>query len=79
MVCLFLFNICLFIYLAVSGLSCGSKDLCCGTYQRSNLCLALQSQFFLFFFNFICLLYNTVLVLPYIDMNPLQMYTSSQP
>ena len=31
----------------------------------------------LFFFNFI-LLYNTVLVLPYIDMNPPRVYTSSQ-
>ena len=33
--------------------------------------------FFFNFFNFI-LLYNTVLVLPYIDMNPPQVYTSSQ-
>ena len=32
-----------------------------------------------FFFNFIFLLYNTVLVLPYIDMNPPQVYMSSQP
>ena len=32
---------------------------------------------FFFFFNFI-LLYNTVLVLPYIDMNPSWVYTSSQ-
>ena len=34
----------------------------------------------LFFFNlnFIFLLYNTVLVLPYIDMNPPQVYMSSQ-
>ena len=30
-----------------------------------------------FFFNFI-LLYNTVLVLPYIDMNPPRVYTSAQ-
>ena len=36
--------------------------------------------FFLFFmFYFIFLLYNTVLVLPYIDMNPPQVYMSSQP
>ena len=36
----------------------------------------------LFFFNFyfyFILLYNTVLVLPYIDMNPPQVYMSSQP
>ena len=36
---------------------------------------------FLFFFNFyfyFILLYNTVLVLPYIDMNPPQVYMSSQ-
>ena len=33
-----------------------------------------------FFFNFyFILLYNTVLVLPYIDMNPPQVYMSSQP
>ena len=32
-----------------------------------------------FFFNLIFLLYNTVLVLPYIDMNPPQVYMSSQP
>ena len=35
---------------------------------------------YLFFnLNFIFLLYNTVLVLPYIDMNPPQVYMSSQP
>ena len=35
---------------------------------------------FLFYFNFyFILLYNTVLVLPYIDMNPPQVYMSSQP
>ena len=32
-----------------------------------------------FFLIFIFLLYNTVLVLPYIDMNPPQVYISSQP
>ena len=31
------------------------------------------------FFFLIFLLYNTVLVLPYIDMNPPQVYMSSQP
>ena len=31
------------------------------------------------FFNFIFLLYNTVLVLPYIDMNPPQVYMCSPP
>ena len=34
-------------------------------------------NFFILFFYFI-LLYNTVLVLPYIDMDPPQVYTSSQ-
>ena len=33
----------------------------------------------LIFLNFIFLLYSTVLVLPYIDMNPPQVYMSSQP
>ena len=33
--------------------------------------------FFYFYFYFI-LLYNTVLVLPYIDMNPPRVYMSSQ-
>ena len=39
------------------------------------------SSAFLFFFNFnfyFILLYNTVLVLPYINMNPPQVYMSSQ-
>ena len=35
--------------------------------------------YFSFLFNFIFSLYNTVLVLPYIDMNPPQVYMSSQP
>ena len=39
----------------------------------------LDFYLFLFFLNFyFILLYNTVLVLPYIDMNPPQVYTSSQ-
>ena len=37
----------------------------------------LGGVFFILFFYFI-LLYNTVLVLPYIDMNPPQVYMSSQ-
>ena len=37
----------------------------------------LLSKFFFIFFNFI-LLYNTVLVLPYIDMNPPWVYMRSQ-
>ena len=35
--------------------------------------------FFLNFYFYFILLYNTVLVLPYIDMNPPQVYMSSQP
>ena len=35
-------------------------------------------KFVYFYLNFIFLLYNTVLVLPYIDMNPPQVYMSSQ-
>ena len=38
----------------------------------------LQSCLTLFFFFYFILLYNTVLVLPYIDMNPPQVYMSSQ-
>ena len=34
--------------------------------------------FFLFFFFYFILLYNTVLVLPYINMNPPRLYMSSQ-
>ena len=46
-------------------------------------CLFLQKSFFLFLFLFIylsyfILLYNTVLVLPYIDMNPPWVYMWSQ-
>ena len=33
---------------------------------------------FLFFYFYFILLYNTVLILPYIDMNPPRVYTSSQ-
>ena len=36
-------------------------------------------QLFFFNLNFMFLLYNTVLVVPYIDMNPPQVYMSSQP
>ena len=39
----------------------------------------IHSSFFFFNLNFIFLLCNTVLVLPYIDMNPPQAYMSSQP
>ena len=38
-----------------------------------------EKKYKVFFFYFIFLLYNTVLVLPYIDMNPPQVYMSSQP
>ena len=37
-----------------------------------------KASFFFFNLNFIFLFYNTVLVLPYIDMNPPQVYMSSQ-
>ena len=38
-----------------------------------------RTRFFFLNLNFIFLLYNTVLVLPYIDMSPPQVYMSSQP
>ena len=38
-----------------------------------------EKKYKVFLFYFIFLLYNTVLVLPYIDMNPPQVYMSSQP
>ena len=41
--------------------------------------IAGSSAFSFVYLNFILLLYNTVLVLPYIDMNPPQVYMSSQP
>ena len=45
----------------------------------SKICVSFFNYLFLkkFYFYFI-LLYNTVLVLPYIDMNPPRVYTSSQ-
>ena len=44
-------------------------------YQKNlSICHIIFLLFFLFFF----LLYNTVLVLPYIDMNPPRVYMSSQ-
>ena len=42
-----------------------------------NLLLVLKGTANFFFFYFI-LLYNTVLVLPYIDMNPPQVYMRAQ-
>ena len=45
--------------------------------QSSFFFVALFFNFFNFYFYFISL-YNTVLVLPYIDMNPLWVYMSSQ-
>ena len=42
------------------------------------VCVFSPRCLFIFYF-FIFLLYNTVLVFPYIDMNPPQVYTSSQP
>ena len=47
-------------------------------YQK---CPKIKADFFSFFFNFyfyFILLYNTVLVLPYTDMNPPWMYMQSQ-
>ena len=63
---------------------------CTGMTQRDivgreiimyNGCLDIKTLFFSFFKNFyfyFILLYNTVLVLPYIDMNPPRVYMSSQ-
>ena len=44
-------------------------------FQLKRLFLSFFKKNFYFYF---ILLYNTVLVLPYIDMNPPQVYTSSQ-
>ena len=40
--------------------------------------MKLLLEFFLNFYSYFILLYNTVLVLPYIDMNPPRVYLSSQ-
>ena len=45
--------------------------------ENSAVTTGLEKVSFLFFFYFI-LLYNTVLVLPYIDMNPPRVYMRSQ-
>ena len=51
-------------------------------HPRKFPCLILlYTNWFFFFFNFyfyFILLYNTVLVLPYVDMNPTRVYMSSQ-
>ena len=52
------------------------KELEAAAEVRKVLGFVLMTLAF-FFFNFI-LLYNTVLVLPYINMNPPQVYMSSQ-
>ena len=52
-----------------------------GVQSRRRQAFLCMYIFFLFLFNFyfyFILLYNTVLVLPYIDMNPPQVYMSSQ-
>ena len=46
-------------------------------YCNEHLFFYFIFYFFNFYFYFI-LLYNTVLVLPYIDMNPSRVYMSSQ-
>ena len=52
------------------------------TTNFKGVILIQNGQYFLFiFFNFYCyfiLLYNTVLVLPYLDMNPPRVYMRSQ-
>ena len=61
-----------------------STDLLCAVYLspiiNSQMSPAFYFYFIYFFFNFIfyfILLYNTVLVLPYIDMNPPRVYMHS--
>ena len=54
------------------------------TARRSNqsilFCVCVWCYLFYFYFYFYFILfYNTVLVLPYVDMNPPQVYVSSQP
>ena len=46
--------------------------------MKRIMCLEGQHFFFFRFYLFIFLLYNTVLVLPYINMNPPRLYTCSQ-
>ena len=80
----------LFIYLPVLGLSFGIWDqgpwpwikprppaLRVQIFSHWPTREVLHVCLFFFFFNFI-VLYNTVLVLPYIDMNPPWVYVSSQ-
>ena len=57
--------------------SCYSLELCIQMLYLSFSPLLFFKIFLYFYFYFI-LLYNTVLVLPYIDMNPPQVYMSSQ-
>ena len=53
--------------------------ICFSIYKMLSHSLSHFILFFNYFFNFyFILLYNTVLVLPYIDMNPTWVYTSSQ-
>ena len=47
-------------------------------YYRSKLIWKLLFIYFLKFYFYFILLYNAVLVLPYINMNPPRVYTSSQ-
>ena len=65
-----------------NGVQDGELMYTCGRSPKGYLLANSSIPFFsLFFFNFyfyFILLYNTVLVLPYIDMNPPQVYMSSQ-
>ena len=47
-------------------------------YKNGFLTLVLATIFFSNFYIYFILLYNTVLVLPYIDMNPPRVYMRSQ-
>ena len=46
--------------------------------QLSHLYMTTEKSIAFFFFFYFILLYNTVLVLPYIDMNPPRVYLRSQ-
>ena len=55
------------------------NDAVCGRQMKKRFSKPVFIFYLFILFNFyFILLYNTVLVLPYIDMNPPQVYTSSQ-
>ena len=62
----------------VDSCQCMGKPFYCHKQADKWVRINFKKDFFFNFYFYFILLYNTVLVLPYIDMNPPQVYMHSQ-